>query len=243
MNITLQKPYSMNETGIRTDKEDSVYPSKELFHIHNILFLVCDGTKTGPFWSETACSIACDSIQTFFRTFLDTEKAFEPRFIQKSLQYAGIRFDEHIKQNPTAERATVALCLLYFDLQAVYMTLAGNNRIYQFRNGKMIFKSEDQSFDNYTQGSHSPVDVDIIKITDVLPNDEFFMCTDGVPEVWSDRDLCRVFSINYSPEEKIKTIEKHCRDYAKDNYTAYLIPIREVRKVNVFKQMILNTFY
>jgi protein phosphatase len=130
----------------------------------------------------------------------------------------------------------------------------------------MIFKTEDHSLvnsmvktgkinpkeaDNHPQknviyraiqGSHSPVEVDIIKITDVLPNDEFFMCTDGVTEVWSDDNLCSVFSSNISSEEKINTIKDYCRDNARDNYSAYLIPIQEVNKMNVFKQIFLYAF-
>jgi protein phosphatase len=130
----------------------------------------------------------------------------------------------------------------------------------------MIFKTEDHSLvntmvkngkinrqdaDNHPQknviyraiqGSHSPVDVDIIKITDVMPNDDFLMCTDGVTEVWSDEDLCNIFSTNISSEEKINTIKEKCRMNARDNYSAYLIPILEVNKMNVFKQIFLYAF-
>ena len=265
MNITVQKPFSVSEIGKRFNNEDSIYPENELANIHNRLFLVCDGVG-GSNKGEVASSIACDSIQTYFRSFLDTEKAFDPQFIEKSIRYTEIRFDEYIQNNLSAKGMATTLCLLYFAPEGVYLTHAGDSRIYQFRAGKMIFKTEDHSLVNSMiktgkinpqdaekhpqknviyraiQGSHSPVEVDVIKITDVLPNDDFLMCTDGVTEVWNDSDLCKVFSTNISSEEKIDTIKERCRENARDNYSAYLIPIHEVNKMNVFKQIFLYGF-
>jgi len=265
MNITIQKPFSINEIGQRLNNEDSIYPSNELISINNRLFLVCDGVG-GANKGEVASSIACDSIQTYFRTFIDTEKEFDSQFIEKSVRYTEIRFDEYLRKNPSARGMATTLCLLYFAPEGVYLTHAGDSRIYQFRNGKMIFKTEDHSLVNSMvkagkikakdadkhpqknviyraiQGSHSQVDVDVVKITDVLPNDEFLMCTDGVTEVWSDDDLSTVFSTDISSEEKINLIKEQCRVKARDNYSAYLIPIQEVNKMNVFKQIFLYSF-
>jgi len=263
MNITLQKSFSVSEIGKRFNNEDSIFPGGEYVNLSNRLFLVCDGVG-GSNKGEVASSIACDSIQTYFRTFLDEEKEFDPQFIEKSVRYTEIRFDEYVGNNPSARGMATTLCLLYFAPGGVYLTHAGDSRIYQFRAGNMVFKTEDHSLVNSMiksgkinpkdadkhpqkniiyraiQGSHTPVEVDIIKITDVLPDDEFFMCTDGVTEVWNDDDLCKVFSANISSEEKMKKIKEHCREKARDNYSAYLIPILEVSKMNVFKQIILN---
>ena len=265
MNITIQKPFSISEIGKRFNNEDSVYPSSESVSINNRLFLVCDGVG-GSNKGEVASSIACDSIQTYFRSFLDMEKAFDPQFIEKAVRYTEIKFDDYIRKNPAAKGMATTLCLLYFAPEGVYLTHAGDSRIYQFRDGKMIFKTEDHSLVNTMvkngkinpkeadshpqknviyraiQGAHSPVDVDIIKITDVLPDDEFFMCTDGVTEVWNDDDLCKIFASNISSEEKINTIKDSCRNKARDNYSAYIIPIHEVDKMNVFKQFFLYAF-
>jgi len=265
MNITLQRPFSINEIGKRFNNEDSIYPNNELVNITNRLFLVCDGVG-GSNKGEVASSIACDSIQTYFRIYLDTEKEFDPQFIEKSIRYTEIQFDEYIKKNPSAKGMATTLCLIYFAPEGVYLTHAGDSRIYQFRDGKMIFKTEDHSLVNSMvkigkisseeagkhpqknviyraiQGSNSPVEVDITEITDVRPDDEFLMCTDGVTEVWSDKDLCEVFSKNISSEDKINTIKEYCRINARDNYSAYLIPIQEVNKMNVFKQIFLYTF-
>ena len=265
MNITLQKPFSISEIGKRFNNEDSIYPGDELLGINNRLFLVCDGVG-GSKKGEIASSIACDSIQTYFRTYLDLESELNQQFIEKSVRYTEIQFDEYIKKNPSAKGMATTLCLIYFAPEGVYVTHAGDSRIYQFRNGQMIFKTEDHSIVNSMvkigrispdeaskhpqrnviyraiQGTKSPVDVDVLKIIDILPDDEFFMCTDGVTEVWSDDDLCEIFSTNLSSEEKINAIKNKCRISARDNYSAYLIPIQEVNKMNVFKQIFLYAF-
>jgi len=265
MNITIQKPFSINEIGKRFNNEDSIYPNNDPMDIHNRLFLVCDGVG-GSNKGEAASSIACDSIQTYFRSFLDIETPFDPLFIEKSIRYTEIRFDEYLRNNPSAQGMATTLCLLYFAPECIYLTHAGDSRIYQFRNGKMIFKTEDHSLVNSMvrtgkltpeeagthprknviyraiQGSHSPVEIDVTKITDVLPDDEFFMCTDGVTEAWSDNDLCNVFSMSASTEEKMNIIRENCRSKSRDNYSAYLIPIQDVSKMNVFKQLFLYAF-
>ena len=92
------------------------------------------------------------------------------------------------------------------------------------------------------QGSHVPVELEIIKITDVLPNDEFFMCTDGVTETFNDESLSELFATNNPAKKKINTIRDICKKNAKDNYSAYLIPILDVEKMSVFKQIYLYTF-
>jgi len=265
MNITIKKPVSFSEKGGRLNNEDFVFPGNEQSSINNRLFLVCDGVG-GSNKGEDASSIACDSIQTYFHTYLDSEKEFNPQIIEKSIRYAEILFDEHVRKHPDSKGMATTLCLLFFAHDAVYLTHAGNSRIYQFRNGKIIFKTEDHSMVNSLiksgllkledaathpqknvicraiQGSFLPVEVDIVKITDVHPNDVFFMCTDGVTEVWSDNELGKLLSSRKSSEEKIDVIKEKCQDNAHDNYSGCLIPIHEVNKVNAIKHIFLYTF-
>ena len=234
MNITIKKPLSINEAGKRIKYKDSIYPDNEQASSKNRLFLICDGVGSSNN-GDVASSIACDSIHTYFHTFIDTEKVFDPTFIEKALQYAEVQFDEYIRKNSSAKGMATTLSLLYFAPNGIYLTHVGYSRIYQFRGGKIIFRTED----NTIQVSQSPAEINITKITDVLPYDEFFMCSDGVTEVLSDDDLCKVFSTRLSPEAKINTIREYCRNNAKGNYSAYLIPIQEINKINFLKQLLL----
>jgi protein phosphatase len=266
MNITIQKPFSVSEIGQRINNEDSIYPNNEYVGVNDRLFLVCDGVG-GSNKGEVASAVACESIQTYFRTFLETEEKFNPIFIEKAVRYTEIRFDDYIKKNPIAKGMATTLCLLYLAPDAAYLTHAGDSRIYQFRNGEIIFKTEDHSLINSMiktgqvapedamkhpqknviyraiQGTNIPVDIDVTKITNILPGDMFLMCTDGVTEALSDDELCQIFSEKDSSEDKLTKIKDCCRFKARDNYSAYLIPIQEVDEMNVFKQVMTSFLY
>jgi len=266
MYITIKKPFSISEIGKRMNNEDSIYPKGDQGTINDRLFLVCDGVG-GSNKGEVASSVACDSVQTYFNTFLDDETNFNPEFIKKAIRYTEISFDDYIKDNPNAKGMATTLCLLYLAPDRIYLAHAGDSRIYQFRKGKIIFKTEDHSLVNSLikngkinpeeaerhpqrnviyraiQGSKVPVDVDITQITDVQPDDRFLMCTDGITETMTDNDLENLFSKNDSPEETVATIKELCDDKSRDNYSAYLIAIDKIEEMNAFKQVLSSFLY
>lgn len=69
MIITIGKPCAITEKGGRSNNEDSIYPLPEQVTLDQKLFMVCDGVG-GAEKGEVASSLACESIQTFFSTFL-----------------------------------------------------------------------------------------------------------------------------------------------------------------------------
>ncbi|MDR1610222.1 MAG: protein phosphatase 2C domain-containing protein [Candidatus Symbiothrix sp.] len=265
MYITIKKPFSINEIGKKMNNEDSIYPNGNQGTTDNRLFLVCDGM--GGSNKGEASSIACDSIQTYFNTFSDTGEKIDPEFIRKAIRYTEIRFDDYIKENPAANGMATTLCLLYLASDRIYLTHAGNSRIYQFRKGKIIFKTEDHSLVNSMirtgkikpeeaerhlqrnvickaiQGSKAPVDIDITQITDIQPDDRFLMCTDGVTESLKDDELSELFSKNDSPEEILSVIKDRCNDKSRDNYSAYLVTINEIEEMSAFKHVMTSFLY
>lgn len=266
MNINIHKPFSISEVGKRVNNQDTVYPTNDVANENDRLFLVCDGVG-GSNKGEVASSLACDAIQSFFHTFLEPDVDFDPNFIDKSIRFAEIRFDEYIHKNPSAKGMATTLCLLYFTQAGAYLTHAGDSRIYQFRNGEIIFKTEDHSLVNSMiktgqinsdeakshpqknviyraiQGTKMPVEIDITVLTDIQPGDVFFMCTDGVMEAMNDEELSTLFSSNSSHENITHTILENCREKSRDNYSAHLIPIQSVEKGNVFRQVMTSFLY
>lgn len=270
MNISIHKPLSIREIGKRLNNQDAIYPDREYADINSKLFLVCDGVG-GSNKGEVASFLACDSISTYFRTFSENEtepeSPFDPDFIEKAIRYAEIRFDEYIKNNSEAKGMATTLCLLYITQEGIFITHAGDSRIYQFRNGKIIFRTEDHSLINTMvkngqldaseakkhpqkniiyraiQGTNTPVDIDILKLTDIQPDDIFLMCTDGVMEALSDEELSDIFQKNTSIDNKIIEIQEACREKSRDNYSAQLISIQAIEKGNVFKQVMTSFLY
>ncbi|MDR1720287.1 MAG: protein phosphatase 2C domain-containing protein [Dysgonamonadaceae bacterium] len=266
MIISLNKPSSISEIGRRNNNEDSIYPRNEEASVNDKLFLVCDGVG-GANKGEVASALACESIKTYFRTFLEPEKTVNAEFIEKSIRYAETRFDEYVKENPEARGMATTVCLIYLSANGIFLTHAGDSRIYQIRNGNIIFKTEDHSLVNSwiktgrldvenarnhpqknviyraIQSSRQPVEIDVTQLTDIRPGDAFLMCTDGIYDAISEKEICEILNENGNAESKLTKIKESCSSRALDNYSAYLIPIQDVQDSKTFKQFFVSFLY
>ena len=155
MNIALGNPIAISEKGRRSNNEDSIYPLSELVGLGQKLFVVCDGVG-GSEKGEIASSLTCESIQTFFSTFLEGDPT--PEFIHKAIQYTETRFDEYIADHPEAKGMATTMTLAYIGNSTIMVAHIGDSRVYQFRNGQPVFQTDDHSLVNtyVKQGILSP---------------------------------------------------------------------------------------
>ena len=109
MNITICKPWAVCEKGGRQNNEASIYPLPERVNSNQKLFLVCDGVG-GSEKGEIASSLACESFQTFFSTFLEDEPTEE--FVNKAVGYTEVRFDDYVKNHPEAKGMATTLTMV-----------------------------------------------------------------------------------------------------------------------------------
>lgn len=265
MNITLERPFAATEKGQRKNNEDFIYPLSELANSGQKLFMVCDGVG-GAEKGEVASALACDSFQTFFNTFLEEDEPSE-EFINRAVHYTESRFDEYIIQHPEAHGMATTMTLLYIGASKITIAHIGDSRIYQFREGRIIYETEDHSLVNSwiklgkitkeeaavhpqkniitkaLMGTGNPVNADVAFIKDIQDGDVFFMCTDGVVECFSDEYLTSLFSLNKNAELIKDTIVELCSDRARDNFSFYIIPIQSIQKIAGYKQYLLSFFY
>jgi protein phosphatase len=263
MIITLERPYAISEKGRRSNNEDSVYPLSELVTPDQKLFVVCDGVG-GAEKGEIASSLACESFQTFFSTFIDGDPTEE--FIKKVIRYTETRFDEYINCHPEAKGMATTLTMAYIGSSGITVAHIGDSRIYHFRKGKLIFKTEDHSLVNslvklgqitreealiHPQrniitraivGSDQSIDADVVLLADIQSGDYVFMCTDGVTESLTDDELIQIFSSG-SVENIKDSIVEYCSEKARDNYSFYILPVQQVQNSLNYKQFIHSFFY
>ncbi|MDR1675343.1 MAG: protein phosphatase 2C domain-containing protein [Tannerella sp.] len=264
MNITLERPYAISEKGGRQNNEDSIYPLSELVDSEQKLFIVCDGVG-GAEKGEIASSLACESLQTFFATFLDGDPAEE--LIRKAVQYTEVRFDEYVSLHPEAKGMATTMTLVHVGESGITTAHIGDSRIYQFRDGQAIYQTEDHSLvhslvklgtitadeaerhpqknviTRAIQGTGSPVNAEIRLLTDIRPGDYFLMCTDGVTDCIRPETLSAIFSQAGSPESIKNIIVESCSAEARDNYSFYLLRIQDVQNSSNYKQYILSFLY
>jgi len=263
--ITLERPFAATEKGQRKNNEDFIYPLSELVNSGQRLFMVCDGVG-GAEKGEVASALACDSFQTFFNTFLEEDDPSE-EFINKAVHYTESRFDEYVLQHPEAKGMATTMTLLYIGISGITIAHIGDSRIYQLREGQILFETDDHSLVNSwvklgkitkeeatvhprknvitkaIMGAEYSVNADTAFIKDVQDGDLFFMCTDGVTECFSNDDLVNVLSSDKNAESMKDAIVEHCSDEARDNFSFYIIPIQSIQKVTGYKQYLLSFFY
>jgi protein phosphatase len=265
MNITIERPFATTEKGKRRNNEDYIFPSSEVASPDHQLFMVCDGVG-GLEKGEVASELACDSFDTYFNTFLEEDDPSE-EFINKTIRYTEARFDEYVQHNPEAKGMATTFALLYIGNNGITAAYVGDSRIYQFRDGKIIYRTEDHRLVNswvklgkitekeaeiHPQrnvitraivGSEYITSADTQLITDIEPGDLFFMCTDGVTESFTDRELAKIFNKKNSSEEIKNTIVERCVNQSNDNFSFYIIPISDIKKNTNNRQNILSFFY
>lgn len=264
MNITIGKPWAVSEKGGRLNNEDSIYPLPEAANSNQKLFLVCDGVG-GAEKGEIASSLACDSFQIFFSTFRDGEPTSE--FINKAIRYTEARFDDYTALHPEAKGMATTLSMVFVGTGGLTFAHVGDSRIYHFRQGEILYQTEDHSLVNSLvklgkisheqaanhpqrnviiraiQGTDRPTEADVVLLNDVKAEDYLFMCSDGVLERLTNEDLSAIFKQSGGPENIKNAIMSSCSGKTRDNFSFYIIPIQNVLDSSGFKQNILSFLY
>jgi len=264
MNIRIERPFAISEKGGRLNNEDSIYPLSELVKSNQKLFIVCDGVG-GAEKGEIASTLACESFQTFFSTFIDGDPT--EGLVNKAVQYTETRFDEYVQAHPEAKGMATTLTMIYIGETGITIAHIGDSRIYQFRRGETVFRTEDHSLissliklgqitENEAKmhhqkniitraisGTDRPTEAEVALITDIQAGDYFFMCTDGVTECVMNEALAQIFAASSSTENIKNTIVESCSRKARDNYSFYILQIQNVQNSVSYKQFVLSFLY
>ncbi|MDR2791350.1 MAG: protein phosphatase 2C domain-containing protein [Tannerellaceae bacterium] len=265
MNTVTDKPCAISDAGSRLQNEDALYPQPETLSQRHRLFLVCDGVG-GSAKGEVASALACESIQSYFSTFLEGDPT--PAFVRKAVCYAESCFDNYIAAHPEAHGMATTLTLLYVGNGYALVAHAGDSRIYQFREGSIRYRTEDHSLVNswvrlgrisreemYShpkrnvilkaiEGSSRPVDVEVQVLYDVKEGDDFFLCTDGVLEAVTEETLTGLFDGSRSADDIKDHLVEACSLRSRDNYSFYIVPVCNLHNSAAgLRQNLLSFFY
>ena len=244
MQISLYPPLSIHEIGQRPNQEDSI------IQWNNRLFVLCDGMG-GHEKGEVASQTVCQSIASWFDEHVNPDDPFTDDQLRSAIECAYTELDKFADGNPRQMGTT--LTLLYLHKQGVTAAHIGDSRIYHIRpNIGTLYQSRDHSlvFDlfqageityeemlNYPQknivtramtpGEDNRMRADIIHISEIQPDDYFYMCSDGMLEQMSNDELLTLLSSEATDEEKRKRLIETTVSN-QDNHSAWLIHIKEV---------------
>ena len=253
MQIKIQKPYSFCETGRRNNNEDCIFPEKGDANEQDKLFIVCDGIG-GYEGGEIVSNAVCKSLSYF----LSKVEFFDRNIFQQALDATYGELDKMCDSGMIGNRAGTTLTLLYLYEKGAFMAHIGDSRIYHLRKysdkTEILYQSEDHSFVNelVKMGVITPQkalthpqrniitkamqphqeqrdEAEIHETDDIKKGDYFLLCTDGVLEQLDDKKLCGIFDLDISLKEKGEIIAETCKNESKDNYSAYLIAVDDVK--------------
>ena len=255
MQIHPALPIAFSHIGQRTVNQDTLYPTMGIATEHTQLFVVCDGMG-GADKGEVASQLLCDAVVSYAASM--NYPVFDLVHIQAALNLAYDAYDTYLKQHPLVSRMGSTLALLQLHEQGVTIAHMGDSRVYQLRDGKIIFQSQDHKQVNdmveagiitATQALTHPwrnrlsraiivsaTDTarrarslpDMTTLTDVQAGDYFFMCTDGVLEKIDDYTLTTLLAGDMPDQAKVRSLQALCAKHTKDNYSGYLIGISHV---------------
>lgn len=246
MEIKIYPPLSIHEIGQRDNQEDA------LAQWSNCLFVLCDGMG-GHEKGEVASMTVCQSLVCWFVEHVNPEEPFSDDQLRAAIEFAYTELDKYADGNPRQMGTT--LTLLYINSKGIIAAHMGDSRIYHIRPGKgILYQSRDHSlvFDlfqageityeemiNYPQknivtramtpGEDNRMRPDIIHITDIQPNDYFYMCSDGMLECMSNQELVSIFSSKDNEKSKVDILKDKTKEN-QDNHSAWIIHIEAVDK-------------
>ncbi len=251
MQIEFFTPLALCEKGRRENNQDSLYPAVGTATVAQSFFIVCDGVG-GNKSGEVASELVCSSIASYFNQF--PQRVLTSEYILAAFDHAQQQFDQHITENPTDKGMASTLTLLAFHEGGALAVHCGDSRIYQFRGNQLVFQTRDHSYINdmidngiitaeeavnqrknvitrAIQGKTvKPTKPTITSLEDIQAGDYFFLCTDGICESITNEDLAVLLNDKTQTDaEKIQYLHTRCTENSKDNYSAYLIPIRHVQ--------------
>lgn len=250
MKIELYKPLSVFAQGRRDNMEDNIFPAHRAASGNESFFIVCDGMG-GHQRGETASKLACEGFAEYFATH-PAEDVSEQYFLD-AFSFVQDRFDAYINEHKETRGMGTTMVMLYLFNETAAVIHCGDSRCYNFRAADLLWRTQDHKLVNelLKQGliseremaAHPRSNVitraiqgnnilktqpDIHFINDLKPGDYFFLCSDGIYESISDGQLGEILSAESNDDEKIHIIEELCEGNSKDNYSAFLLKIKNM---------------
>lgn len=247
------KAYNLQELGQRTNQEDSLFPALGKSTSDDRLFVLCDGMG-GHEKGEVASATVCATLSRVILSAWHPGEVLSDELFLQALSAAYDALDakdngEERKMGTTltflclhASGATVAHI---GDSRIYQLRPASKNSP-----ARIVFRTQDHSLVNdlvkigeitEEEAKHHPqknvitramqpcqehrAKADIAHLTDILPGDYLYMCSDGMLEEASDENILNIITKpNATDEQKLEML-RNVTEENKDNHTAHLIHI------------------
>lgn len=250
------KAYNLQELGQRTNQEDSLFPALGKSTSDDRLFVLCDGMG-GHEKGEVASATVCETLSRVILSAWHPGEVLSDKLFLQALSAAYDALDAKDNGEERKMGTTLTFLCLHSsgatvahigDSRIYQLRPASKNSP-----ARIVFRTQDHSLVNdlvkigeitEEEAKHHPqknvitramqpcqehrAKADIAHLTDILPGDYFYMCSDGMLEEASDENILNIITKpNATDEQKLEML-RNVTEENKDNHTAHLIHIDKV---------------
>lgn len=254
------KAYNLQELGQRTNQEDSLFPALGKSTSDDRLFVLCDGMG-GHEKGEVASATVCETLSRVILSAWHPGEVLSDELFLQALSVAYDALDAKDNGEERKMGTTLTFLCLHSsgatvahigDSRIYQLRPASKNSP-----ARIVFRTQDHSLVNdlvkigeitEEEAKHHPqknvitramqpcqehrAKADIAHLTDILPGDYFYMCSDGMLEEASDENILNIITKpNATDEQKLEML-RNVTEENKDNHTAHLIHIDGVEGVS-----------
>ncbi len=171
--------------------------------------------------------------------------------LRKAIRHANTLTFKLSKLNPEYRGMGTTLCCMQFHPEGIVYAHVGDSRIYRLRAGQLVQLTKDHSLlsDLVDQGGINQEEIadfqyknvitkaigtehkidPSIAIADLLPNDYYLMCSDGLSDLLSTNDIIDILTKNGKVSQAVDAlIATANRKGGRDNITVLLIKIEDL---------------
>lgn len=226
--------HTLNEIGLRRNQEDCLFPAHGRASSEDRLFILCDGS--GDESGAAASRAVCQALSRTLMMHSTPEGVFSDAILQQAITSAYNALDDIA--DTVGEGVGTTLAVLKLHEGGATIAYVGSSRIYHVRPAgrrgpaQILFRSADSAEgEPRMMMPHQKVRVrvEVAHIQDILPDDVFFLCSDGMLEFFDDdKVLYNLTKPGCNAKDKINIFSQATVDN-KDNHSAMLIHITRVR--------------
>ena len=254
MKISIQKPQSIYELGLRDNQEDWIFPKLGEATEKSRLFIVCDGMG-GYERGEVASQVVGETISSYIIKHHTDDTTFDDDILREAINEALNELDKFASEDNSIRMGTT-LALVFFHKGGCVMAHIGDSRIYHVRPSerRIIYKSRDHSlvYDLFQaeeitleeMQSHPKKNIitralmpnmgerptaSIAHTADIREGDCVYLCSDGMLEGMDDNDLLMILCADDTIENKVEKLIISSYDNL-DNHSAHLFYINKVEQ-------------
>ncbi|MBC8032933.1 MAG: serine/threonine-protein phosphatase [Chitinophagaceae bacterium] len=243
--MTLTNIYYLHEIGSKKTQEDYIWPVAGAATAEDKIFIVCDGVG-GSENGEIASRIIAEYVGTALLKNKEQEISVPliNRFLQEGINQLAEYAEKHTM---STDMATTFSLLALYDNKA-FIAWCGDTRVYHIRDGEVLYKTADHSLVGTLVKSgelteeeallhpqknvilravkleEAPAEAEGHIVKDLKDGDYFMLCTDGLLENITDKDLRFLLTHNENGTiDLVKSFQQFCYNKTKDNYSMYLL--------------------